>query len=168
MLAEVALALRALDVHAGGVRRVADVAEHRLDPRGAEDRVVDVVLVRGDQVAVVLVVRLLVRVLHEDELQLGAGDGDVAEVGGALHLLGEDRPRRLYDGLVVGPDQVALHHRGGREVRKDPEGVEVEHELHVAVAAVPRGDRVTLHGVHVDVDTEQVVAALGAVAEHLR
>ena len=42
--------------------------------------------------------------------------------------------------------------------------VEVEHE--VAVAALPRGHRVAVDGVHVDVDGEQVVAALGAVVEH--
>ena len=42
----------------------------------------------GVEVAVALVVGLLVGVLEDDELELGAGDGDVAEVGGALHLLG--------------------------------------------------------------------------------
>ena len=48
-----------------------------------------------------------------------------------------------------------------------PEGVLVEDELHVAVALLPRRDRVAVDGVHVDVDGEQVVAALGAVAEHV-
>ena len=51
VLAEVALALGALDVQPGGVHVVADVAQQRLDPGGAEDRVVDVVLVDRRQVA---------------------------------------------------------------------------------------------------------------------
>jgi hypothetical protein len=41
-----------------------------------------------------------------------------------------------------------------------------EDELEVAVAALPRADGVAVHGVHVDVDGQQVVAALGAVLEH--
>ena len=47
-----------------------------------------------------------------------------------------------------------------------PQGVEVEVEHHVAVAALPGADRVAVDGVHVDVDGEQVVAPLGAVLEH--
>ena len=65
VLAEVALALGALDVEPGGVHVVADVAQQRLDAGGAEDRVVDVVLVGGRQVAVALAVGLLVGVVEE-------------------------------------------------------------------------------------------------------
>ena len=39
-----------------------------------------------------------------------------------------------------------------RQVRQQPDRVQVEHELHVAVALLPRGDRVAVDGVHVDVD----------------
>ena len=45
--------------------------------------------------------------------------------------------------------------------------VEVGHEHHVAVAALPGGHRVAVDGRHVDVDGEQVVAALGAVLDDL-
>ena len=41
----------------------------------------------------------------------------------------------------------------------------VEHELHVAVPLLPRRDGVAADGVHVDVDGQQVVAALGARLE---
>jgi hypothetical protein len=40
-------------------------------------------------------------------------------------------------------------------------------EEHVAVAALPRRDGVAVDRVHVDVDGEQVVAALGALLEHV-
>ena len=43
VLAEVALALGVLDRHARAGHRVADPADQRLDARGAEQRVVDVV-----------------------------------------------------------------------------------------------------------------------------
>ena len=52
--------------------RVADVPEQRLDPGGAQDRVVDVVLVARGQVAVGGVPGLFVGVVEDDELQLGA------------------------------------------------------------------------------------------------
>jgi hypothetical protein len=64
---------------------------------------------------------------------------------------------------VVEPDQIALDHRRRRQVGEQPDGALVEDELHVAVPALPRGDRVATHGVHLDVDREQVVAALRAV-----
>ena len=52
VLAEVALALGGLDVSPAPSIVVADAAQQRLDPGGAEDRVVDVVLVGRRQVAV--------------------------------------------------------------------------------------------------------------------
>ena len=51
------------------------------------------------------------------------------------------------------------------QVGEQPQRRPVGHELHVAVAALPRRDGVAPDGVHVDVDREQVVAALGAVLE---
>ena len=68
---------------------------------------------------------------------------------------------------MVEPDEVALDHGRARQVRQQPDGLRVEHELHVAVALLPRRHRVAVHGVHVDVDGQQVVAALGAVLEHV-
>ncbi len=41
----------------------------------------------------------------------------------------------------------------------------LEHE--VAVAALPRRHRVAVHGVHLDIDGEQVVAPLGTVLDDL-
>ncbi len=48
-----------------------------------------------------------------------------------------------------------------------PQRVEVGLHLEVAVAALPRGHRVAVDGVHLDVDGEQVVARLGAVLDDL-
>ena len=165
MLAEVALALGALDVQPGVVHRVADRPQQRLDPAGAEDRVVDVVLVDRRQVAVRRVRGRLVRRVEGDELELGAGQRGPALLGAAVELGLEDRPRRLEHGGVVEPDQVALDHRGRRQVGEHPDRPLVEDELHVAVPALPGGDRVAADGVHVHVDREQVVAALGAVVD---
>ena len=81
--------------------------------------------------------------------------------------------RRIWRGLsatavcvVVQPGQVAQDHRGPGHPGHRVQRGEVEHELEVAVAALPRADGVAVDGVHVDVDGEQVVAALGAVLEH--
>jgi hypothetical protein len=70
LLAEVALALGGLDDHAGARHRVADAPQQRLDPGRAEQRVVDVVEVRGHQVRVVLALGVLVGVPEDEELQL--------------------------------------------------------------------------------------------------
>ncbi len=54
---------------------------------------------------------------------------------------------------------------GRRQVRQQPDRVEVEGELHVAVALVPRRHLVAVDGVHVDVDAQEVVAALGPLLD---
>ena len=74
VLTEVALALRRFHGQPGRVHGVADVAQQRLDPGGAQDRVVDVVLIRRGQALVAGVPGLLVGVVEDDELQLGAGE----------------------------------------------------------------------------------------------
>ncbi len=110
----------------------------------------------------------LVGVLEDDELELGAGQRHVSPCSAALSTCAWRIARGdCTTGRAVRPRQVALHHHRRRQVRQHPDRVRVEHELHVAVALLPRGDRVAVDGVHVDVDAEQVVAALGAVAEHL-
>ena len=101
----------------------------------------------------------LVGVVEDHELQLGARQGHVAEVVGSLRPVACRIDRGdCTTGLMVGPGEVALDHRGGGQVGQQPDRVEVEDELHVAVPLVPRGDRVAGDGVHVDVDAEQVVA----------
>ena len=109
--------------------------------------------------------RRLVGVLEDDELQLGAGEGVVAQLGGALaagafRIVRGDWTTGWWSGQTRSHWTIAVAGRCGEQ----PDRVEVEDELHVAVAALPRGDRVAVDGVHVDVDAEQVVAALGAVA----
>ena len=64
---------------------------------------------------------------------------------------------------VVVPGEVGHAHRRGLVPGDHPQRVEVGLEREVAVAGVPRRHRVALDRVHVDVDGEQVVAALGAV-----
>ena len=166
VLAEVALTLRALHPHPGVVHVVADVAQQRLDPARAQDRVVDVVLVRRRHLAIAGAPRVLVRGVEDDELQLGARQRGEPGIRGLGELLLQDAARRLHHRLVVEPHQVALDHRRRRLMRQQPDRVEVEGELHVAVALLPRRHRVPVDRVHVDVDAEQVVAALRAVIDH--
>ena len=68
VLAEVALALGRLHVQAGAGHAVADAAQQGLDPAGADQRVVDVVLVGGLQPTVALVPGGLEAVVEQHEL----------------------------------------------------------------------------------------------------
>ena len=163
MLAEVALALGVLDLHAGRLHVVADRAQQRLDARRAQQRVVDVVEVGRLEVAVGLVPRLLVRVAKHDELELGAGDRVPAALGEPRELAAQDLPRRGDDVRAVLPRDVGHEHHGAGHPGQRAQRVQVGLEHEVAVAARPRRHVVALDGVHVDVDGEQVVAALGAV-----
>ena len=59
--------------------------------------------------------------------------------------------------------EVGDHERRAGQPRGEAQRVEVGHHHHVAVAAFPGRHRVAGDRVHLDVDGEQVVAALGAV-----
>ena len=166
VLAEVALALGALDVEPGVVHDVADRAQQRLGPGGAEDRVVDVVLVDRRQVAVRRVGGRLVGRVERDELELGAGQRLPALRrrpcrAGAARIVRGDWTTGEWSSQTRSHCTIAV----AGQVGEQPDRPVVEDELHVAVAALPRRDRVAVDGVHVDVDREQVVAALGAVLD---
>lgn len=167
VLAGVALALGGLDGEAGAGHLVADAAQQWLDPAGAEHRVVDVVLVDRGESAVVRVPGGLVAVLEDDELQLGADLGGETVPGQALQLAAQDLARRGDHGRSVVPGQVGDEHGGTGVPRHAAQGRQVGAHGEVAVAALPGGHGVPVDGVHVRVDGEEVVAALGAVLEDL-
>ncbi len=167
LLAEVALALDALAVHAGAIHAVADVAQQRLHAAGREQRVVDVVVAGRVEVDVLLLPGIPVAVLEDDELEFRAHERAEALLGQAVELALEDLPGVGCDGCAVEPGQVGRDECRARQPRHQAQGVDVRHHRHVAVAPLPAGDRVSAHGVHLDIDGEQVVAALGAVLGEL-
>ena len=95
------------------------------------------------------------------------GVGAPAALGQARELAAQDLPRRGDHVGAVEPRDVGQADRRCPPARHAAQRVEVGHEHHVAVAALPRGHRIALDGAHLDVDGEQVVAALGSVLEHL-
>jgi hypothetical protein len=106
VLAEVALALRVLHPHARAHHRVADAPDQRLDARGAEHRVVDVVEVDRLEVAVALLPGLLVGVVEDDELELGARHRPPAAFLEPGELAAQDLARRGHHLGAVGPLEV--------------------------------------------------------------
>ena len=95
MLARPGLALRGLDLDPGALHPVADLADQRLVVGRGEDVVVEDVRHRRRQVAVVLRVRLRVRLLEEVELELGADHRREAE------RLAPARPARSAPGAAT-------------------------------------------------------------------
>jgi hypothetical protein len=167
VLAQVALALGRLHVQPGAGHRVADPPQQRLDPPGAQDRVVHVVLVARHQVAVLLGRGLLVGVPVHDELQLGPGQRHQPAFGQPRDLRGQDLPRRGHHRRAVQPGQVGEHEDRALVPRELAQRAHVRHEHEVAVAALPGRHRVPVDRVHVHVHREQVIAALGVVLNHL-
>ena len=167
VLAVIALPLGRLDEHPRARHPESDPAQQRLDPASAEERVVDVVQVGRGEAPVGAVPRLLVGLLEDDELELGGGVGPEAPLretvelapqhlaggGGDLHALRRDHVRQAQRRVLVPGDPT--------------QGGEIRPEYEVAVAEVPRGEGVAVHGVHVHVDGEEVVAPLGGVRHHL-
>lgn len=167
VLAGVALALGGLDGEAGAGHLVADAAQQGFDAAGAEDGVVDVVLVGRGQAAVVRVPGVFVGVPEDDELQLGADLCGVPVSGEPLQLAAQDLAGRGEHRGAVLPGEVGDGHRGALVPGEPAQGGRVGAHGEVAVAAVPGGHGVAVDGVHVGVHGEEVVAALGAVFQDL-
>ena len=88
-------------------------------------------------------------------------------LGEPVELAAQDLPRRRRHRPAVLPLDVADDERRLLEPRDAPERRHVGVEDEVAVAGLPRGHLEPLHRHHVDVDGEQVVAALRAVRRDL-
>src|SRR5207244_6267091 len=89
----------------------------------------------------------------------------VAGPSRALDLALEHPPRRLLDGLALLGVHVADHQRGLGQPGDQPQGPEVGDELHVAVAALPRGEGEAGLRLHVHVDGEQINTGVHAVVD---
>ena len=105
--------------------------------------VVEDVRHRRRQVAVVLRARLLVGVLEQEELELGAEHRRVPELRRALDLALQHLSRRGSDRRPVGPFDVAEHERRPFEPRDAPQRGHVRPRREVAVAALPARHLVT-------------------------
>ncbi len=79
----------------------------------------------------------------------------------------QDLARGDGDRGAVVVEDVALDHGGGGVPGHGPQGGEVGAQRQVAVAVLPGGDLVAVDGVHVDVDGEQVAAALSGAGHHV-
>ncbi len=125
LLAEIALALDPLAVHAGAIHAVADVAQQRLHAGRGEDRVVDVVVARRGQARVALGPRLAIGVVEDDELELSAHEGHEAVLGQAGDLGLQDLARALWHRGPVEHAEVRHDERGRGQPRDDAKRVEV-------------------------------------------
>ena len=158
VLAEVALALRALHVHARAFHRHPDAPDQRLDARGVEQRVVDAVGRGFDQVSIAGFPSLAIGALEDHELELGADQRVQAALAQALELSAQDLPGRNRDRLAVLLECVRQHHRRAGLPRHQAKRREVGLELEVAEASIPARQPVALLRRHVDVGREQVFA----------
>ncbi len=167
LLPPVAFAFDGFEAQTGAEHSLPDVAQQRLHPRRRRDRVVDVVVAGRGQPAVAAGPRLAIGLVEHDEFELGGDIGGQAAFGQPVELAAQDRPRRHGDGTAVGPAHVGDHQRRTGQPWDAPQGGQVGPGHGVAVAGVPARHRITAHGVHVDVDGEQIAAALGAVGGHV-
>ena len=110
---------------------------------------------------------LLIRILEEDELELGSDECAHARRLESIELPAQDLTRGGDDGCAVLPECIAENPDGTRLPWHPVQCVEIRTHDEVAVAGIPGRHRVALDGVHVDVDGEEVVAPLCSVSEHL-
>ena len=125
-----------------------------------EHVVVEDVRHRRRQPAVVRRVRVGVRLLEEEELELGAELGLQPVRLEPLELAAEHLPRRGRDRRAVLPADVAEHERVPLDPRDPPQRREVGPQHEVAVAPLPARDLVAGHGIHLHLEREEVVAPL--------
>ena len=138
VLAEVALALGVLHPQARAGHRVADAADQRLDPRGAEHRVVDVVEVGRVEVAVAAVAapprRMSLKRMNSSSVAAFASSPRSARRSSWRRRIWRGE---ATTGLPSRPREVGQAQRGALVPRHRAQRVEVGLHLEVAVAAFP-------------------------------
>src|SRR5687768_2019028 len=104
--------------------------------------------------------RLLVRLLEQEELELRAEHRVEPELGGPLELSLQDLARRGGDRGAVVPRDVAEYERRPFQPGNPAQRAEIGNEPEVAVAPLPARDLVPRDRIHLHLEREQVVAAL--------
>ena len=172
LLARAPLALGVLDRDAGTREAIAQGAHVDLLLGGLQDMIVLDVVTRRLQIAVALLEGGLVRIIEQEELELGGHVGLHLHRLEALQLLlenGARRMRHVFMGVVV--EHVAQHQRSAGQPRRAAQGRHVGLQHEVAIALLPARRLVAGHRLHLDVDAEEVVAAMrflvAAVGEEL-
>src|SRR5207249_4013522 len=165
LLAAAPLALGRLHRHVGRLHPVADGADERLLLRRLQDVIVLEIVRHRRQVLVTFRPRLLERLAEAVELELGRRLHEVALRGRAGDLALEHPARRLLDRRAVVVVHVAEHERRLRQPRDHAQGGEVGDHLHVAVAALPRGEREARLRLHLHVHRQEVDARVDAVGK---
>ena len=133
-------------------------------PESLEHVVVLDVAARGDQVVVVFSRRLPVRVLEQVVLQLRSRHDLEPQGAGPPQLPPEHRAGRFRHELVgdVVLD-VAQHHRCLLLPAQAAQGIQVGHQVEIAIAPLPVGQPVSLDRLHLHVHGQEVIAGVGAL-----
>ena len=119
------------------------------------------VVAGGLEIAVALLVRRLVGVVEQEELELRGHVGLHLHLLEALQLLLQDGARAVRHVLVaVVVEHVAQHQRRAREPRRAAQRLHVGLQHEVAIALLPARRLVARHRFHLDVDAEEIVAAM--------
>ena len=167
VLSPAPLTLAGLDRHARVTHQIANGAKERLVPRRLHGVVIDAVIARGRKVAITGSKRVGIGVVVEKKLELtGNGAGELL-TGERVNLGAQERARGFGHRLATIMTEVADDQGSAGLPGDGTDGGEVRTHLEVTEAGVPIGDAVAVHGLHLDVDGEEVVAAMGSLLGHL-
>src|SRR5215468_5100894 len=167
LLASAPLPLGELHGHPRRLHVVADGPHERLLAGGLQDVIVLQVARDGGELQIALGPRLVEGLAEEIELELGGRLHLPAALARALELPLEHPARRLLDGLALLRVHVAEDERRLGQPRDEPPRGRVGHHLHVAVAALPRGQGEAGERLHLHVHREEVDAGVHAVVEDM-
>jgi hypothetical protein len=161
LLPRLGLALGIFHRDAGAIQPVADRPHHRFLFGGAKDRVIGIETTKGLHVAVAARVQRVIALVEQIELQLGRHHRIEPQRLGAGDLAFQDGAGRMGDFGVVMIKHIAHHHRGAGQPRNPAYLRQVGFMHVIAIARRPTCRLVALHGFHLEVGRQQVVAAVG-------
>ncbi len=158
------LPFRVLNRDAGVPQRPTGRPDVRLDPGPLQEVVILVVPAGRGQPGVTPIVGLAVGIVVEEEFQLGGGLHNEPHLRRPIDLAPQDRSWRHRYQIVTG-HHVAQHEGGPVGPGRRAQGGQVGDKMEIAVAPLPVGVAVAGHRLHLHVDGQQVIAAVGAVAD---
>ena len=67
--------------------------------------------------------------------------------------------------MLVVVDEVGDNHRRAFMPREVAQSLEIWRKTHIRVTGIPGGDVISLDGIHIDINSEEIVATLGAILD---
>ena len=157
------LALTALDRHSRRGQMIANGPHEDLVPRGLQEMVIDPVIAGRHKIPITRGESGMISLVEKIEFQFACAEAGESLFFKQLKLSPQHRTRRLLDEGTILSDEITNHQRCARLPGKRANCLQIRAKGEIPKTRLPARDLKAIERIHFHVNSEQVVAAMGAM-----